>query len=463
MVFRFLVGRTAKFFGRTTNLLFFTSLYREMYKEIVDITKDETEASRVLKNIGIHGTFESGKRQIAVLRMFPNDPVKIMEYLDVIWYVIFGTKLDEYEMIKVPQEGKHYPDLIFRISKCPICGGYGSSPLDSVNCDEIQSSESYYATGLVGMLEETANFILELKKNDYRIQMQETKCFCRGDNVLELKCHILHKSEFIKDIKHLDEALQRPFLLDSEIKSTNDILSKPLDAIKEQLVSLVQDKLQMSTFDFLEYFQGYEEDVVKIAGFLLIHLFNENGRIIEKACETDSIAKLIGHVYNTSIEMTKLTLPFDVLNDYKKLIVELLTDIAPTEMIERFNGIEPTEFIHLFYEGMKKALCDLGVNFEGLKSNIWEEMDLKRVLSSAPSSKKDDELTEEQKQEQIDLKIQLIQEVFTLLMGLSVLPSRILLSSLHGAARSIFSSGEESASSIRDGALKILELIEKLK
>ena len=57
MVFRFLVGRTAKFFGRTTNLLFFTSLYREMYKELVDITNDETEASQVLKNIGIHGNF----------------------------------------------------------------------------------------------------------------------------------------------------------------------------------------------------------------------------------------------------------------------------------------------------------------------------------------------------------------------------------------------------------------------
>ena len=82
MVFRFLIGIQQNSSEGATNLLFFTSLYREMYKEIVDITKDETEASRILKNVGIHGTFESGKRQIAVLRMFPNDPVKIMEYLD---------------------------------------------------------------------------------------------------------------------------------------------------------------------------------------------------------------------------------------------------------------------------------------------------------------------------------------------------------------------------------------------
>ena len=83
-----------------------------------------------------------------------------------------------------------------------------------------------------------------------------------------------------------------------------------MDAIKDQLISLVQDKMQMTTFDFMEYFQGYEEEVVKIGGFFLIHLFNENGRVIEKACETESIAKLIGHVYNTSIEMTKLDSSF---------------------------------------------------------------------------------------------------------------------------------------------------------
>ncbi len=457
------MGRTGKFFGRTTNLLFFTSLYREMYKELVDITNNETLASQVLKNIGIHGTFESGKRQITVLRMFPNDPVKIMEYLDVIWFVIFGTKLDEYELIKVPLEGTNYPDLVFHISKCPICGGYGTSSLDSVDCNKIQSSESYYATGLVGMLEETANLILEIKKNDYRIQMQETQCFCRGDDELELKCHIVHKSEFNQDIKHLDEALQRPFLLDSDIKSTDDILTRPLDAIKEKLISLIQDKMQMSTLEFMEYFQGYEEDVVKIVGFLFIHLLNESGRVIEKACETESIAKLIGHVYNSSIEMTKLTIPFDVLNDYKRLIVELMTDIAPLEMIYRFNGIEPIDFIHLFYEGVKKALTDLGVNFEGLKSNIWEEMDMKKVLSNAPNSKNTSELTEEQKQEQLDLKIELIHEVFSLLTGLFVLPSRIFISSLHGAARSIFSSSEESTQLFAIHALKVLELIEKLK
>ena len=460
MVFRFLIGRTAKFFGRNTNLLFFTTLYREMFKELVDITGDETSASRILKMIGIHGTFESGRRQITVLRMFPNDPVKVMEYIDVIWYVIFGTKLDEYELVKIPQEGNKYPDLIFHISKCPICGGYGDSTLDTIDCNKIQPNESYYATGLVGMLEETANFILELKKNDYRIQMQETKCFCRGDSELELNCHIVHKSDFTKDIQQLDEALQRPFLVDADLESADDIFSKPIESIKEQLVSTIQDKMGMSTFEFMEYFRGYEDDAIRIIGFLLIHITNENGRVIEKTCENESLAKLLGHVYNNSLEMTELTLPYEIIKDYKKFIMDFFKDIAPEDILKRFNEFEPSYIITLFYEGVKKALTDLGVNFEGLKTNIWEEMELHKVLTRPTD--KDTKLTEEEKKEQNERKIQLIQEVFKLMMTLLAVPNRIFLSSLHGTSKALFSSGGESIGTIRDQVTKVMDLMENL-
>ncbi|MBN2155096.1 MAG: hypothetical protein JW776_03565 [Candidatus Lokiarchaeota archaeon] len=459
MVFRFLVGRTAKFFGRSVNLLFFTLLYREMYKEIVEVTGNETQASQILKMIGLNGTFESARRQMTVLRMFPNDPVRVMETLDIIWFVIFGTKLDEYELQKIPREGEKYPDLIFRISKCPICGGYGSSPLDSVDCNKIQPEESFYATGLVGMLEETANFILELKKNDYRILMQETKCFCRGDDVLELKCHIVHKSELNQDIQQLDSALKRPFLMDSDFDNADDILSRPLDAIKKQLVIVIEEKMEMSSYEFMEYFKNYEKDVIRIIGFLLVHIFNENGRIIEKTCEKEAIAKLIGHLYNNSIKVTELTLPLDIVQDYKATIIELLTDIAPPEILDKFNEIPPEEMIQLFYEGIKKALLDLGVNFDGLKSNIWEEMEVDRIFGDGNEKSK---ISEEEKQEQIRVKTQLIQEVFLLLMGIVAIPNKIILSSIHGTAKSIFSSSGDSISHIRDQAAKVLDLIDRL-
>jgi hypothetical protein len=425
-----------------------------MFKELVEITKDETEASQILKMIGIHGTFESGKRQVSVLRMFPNDPIKVMEYLDVIWYVIFGTQLDEYELVKIPYEGKKYPDMIFNISKCPICGGYGTSPLDSINCSKIHPDESNYATGLVGMLEETTNFILELKKNEFRVVMHETKCFCKGDNTLELKCHIVHMSEFNQRIELLDEILQRPFLLDSEINQTKELLSKPMDAIKEQLKILIQDKLNMSSFDLVEYFRDYEEDAIKIIGFLLIHIANENGRLIEKACENVSIAKLIGHVYNNSVEMAKLTLPFEVLEDYKKYILDFLADLAPSDVLERFSAFKPMEVIELFYEGIKKGLIDLGVDFEGLKSNIWEEMEIHKKL---PQNQ-----TNEDSQETLKIKMELLQEMSEFIMGVLGVPSRLILSSIHGSFKSILSSSEFSFTVMREKAMKVLELINKL-
>ena len=76
---------------------------------------------------------------------------------------------------------------------------------------------------------------MELKKNEYRVEMQETKCFCQGDSVLELYCHIIPKSEFGQDMNTLDEILQHPFLLDSEINATDELLTKPRDALKEQV------------------------------------------------------------------------------------------------------------------------------------------------------------------------------------------------------------------------------------
>jgi len=462
MVIRFLVGRTAKFFGRNVNLLFFTTLYREMYKELVDITNNETKASRILKLIGINGTFESARRQITVLRMFPNDPVKVMEYLDVIWYVIFGTIIEKYELEKISNQGKKYPDLVFRISKCPICGGYGTSDLDSIRCTNIQSGESYYAAGLVGMLEETANFILELKKNDYRIHMQETQCFCKGDSALELQCRIVEKTQFFEYTQTIDESLEIPFLVESDLNEPNDFLLKPFDAIKDQILSLVQEKMHMTTFEFMEYFRNYEEDVIRIVGFLMIHLINENGRIIEKLCENESVAKLIGHQYNNSLEMVKLSLPYEVLNDYKNFIIQFLTDIAPSDMIERFSAIEPSDLINLFYEGVKKALMDLGVDFQSLKANIWEELEIHKIFEQSSNSSRNQPLTEVQKHEQIDLKMQLIQEIFVFMMAVSSLPSRIILSSIHGTIKSMSTSGADSFSIIREQAEKVRELIGRL-
>jgi hypothetical protein len=434
-----------------------------MYKELVDITGKETKASHILKLIGIHGTFESGRRQIAVLRMFPNDPVKVMEYIDIIWYVIFGAKLDEYELEKIVRTGKKYPDLVFHISKCPICGGYGSSPLDSIDCNKIEPEESFYATGLVGMLEETANFILELKKNDYRILMKETKCFCRGDSELELYCNIMHKSEFNKTIQNMDESLNIPFLEDSEIEESGDLLSKPLEALKEQIISSIQDKLQMSTYDVMEYFQGYEEDVVRIIGFMGVHLLNENGRVIEKVCENESFSKLIGHIYNNSLEMAKLTLPFEVIEDYKKFIIDILTDVAPPDIIDHFTSIPPTILINLFYEGVKKALIDLGTNFEGLKRNIWEEMEVHRILNPSSNEKDGKSLTEEEKKEKIKLQMDLLQQLSILLMGIMAFPNKIFLSTLHSSAKSVISAGKENTSTLREQITSVLELIEKLK
>jgi hypothetical protein len=221
--------------------------------------------------------------------------------------------------------------------------------------------------------------------------------------------------------------------------------------------------MQISTYDLMEYFQGYEEDVIRIIGFMGVHLLNENGRVLEKACENESFAKLIGHVYNNSIEMAKLTLPFEVIEDYKKMVIEILTDVAPSEMIDHFTSIPPISLIDLFYEGVKKGLVDLGVNFEGLKQNIWEEIEIQKVLNGKNKNQDAKSLSEEEKQEHIKLQMELLQQLSMLLMGIMAFPNKIFLSTLHSSAKSVVSAGKESATTFREQITNVLELIEKLK
>ena len=95
-MFKFVVSRTAKLVGRNVNSIFYTSTYREIFKELFEISKNETEAAIDLKNIGKKAAFESANRQETIMKMFPNDPIKILGYLDILWQTLFGAKLDEY-------------------------------------------------------------------------------------------------------------------------------------------------------------------------------------------------------------------------------------------------------------------------------------------------------------------------------------------------------------------------------
>ena len=53
----------------------------------------------------------------------------------------------------------------------------------------------------------------------------------------------------------------------------------------------------METEHFFDYFRNYEDDLLRIIGYLAVHLLNEYGGLIEKILENTTFAKIAGYLF----------------------------------------------------------------------------------------------------------------------------------------------------------------------
>jgi hypothetical protein len=463
-MFKLILGKIAKMVSRNVNSAFFITLNTENYKEVYDITKDPIQSSKIMKDLGIEGTKESAERQESIFKIFPDDPKKVLELLpSAIYQIIFGAKMDDYEQYEEKLEESDYPAVIFKLNRSSVCGGFGSS--NEFNIDFSKNVPKYNGcgAGVVGMLQEVANYVLYVKGSPYRIDITERKCFNAGDKCMELYCMVIPSDKFgIMTQEEAEKAKQSKKGFNLDLNKIEEFLTKPIAAIREQISKIVQEKMNMNPKEFLEHFRNYEQDAIRILGFLLIHLLNEPGRIIEKAAKNETYSKIIGHGYNTMIEMTKLYIPKEVISDYHKLFIDFITDLASEEMVNTFRKITPSDFVSLFFEGVKKALQDLGINFQGLKSNIWEELEMQKIVDKIPIKNQED-ISEEERIRLSEIKLKIIEEFFLLISAVLSLPTQIVISSSHATAKAIATSGGDIFSNVREHTELLLDLVEKLK
>jgi hypothetical protein len=164
--------------------------------------------------------------------------------------------------------------------------------------------------------------------------------------------------------------------------------------------------------------------------------------------------------------MSAIYIPKEIIADYQSLFVEFLTGLAPNEMVESFKRFEVSEITTLFFEGMEKAMQDLGIDIEKRRdsTNIWEELDKNDSnKNNMLNESSDKSISEEEKKHLIELRVSIIQEIFLLLNVLISLPSRILISSAHGALKSSLTSGEEIFEKLRYHTEILLDSWERLK
>lgn len=486
--FQWLMKRITKIFGRSTNALFYTLLYREILKEVNEITNNEEESLTILREIGKRAALESCERHSSIFKFMPGNPKKVLDYFEIIWVVVFGRELGEYDYEEIYKEGSKYNDYILKISDCPICAGYGQNVEDTFEFNKLNNKKTEgFACGLCGMLESVANYILKIKRNDYRIQIIEESCITRGGDCLQFICKIhdykewkelmvsnIQQKEVLK--KYFKESLEEEEIVQEtkfdifdklqdviSVDKLDEYLDDPLETIKVKVGDIIKDKLNMEPNHFFDYFRNYEEDMIRIIGYLGTHLLNEYGGLLEKFLKNDLLAKILGYIFKQLKEMTLLFIPLDVIRDYNELMVSFLEGIAPNEMVENVKQFTGKDTITYIFEGAQMALENLGIDFSELKENIWEELKAERengLISSETS-------TIDRTREKVPQIINIMQQIVMIINDILTLPIRVLISESHyglkTAINSVISEEEGLYGSIRERFDNIFDQIQEIR
>ncbi|HMF34187.1 MAG TPA: hypothetical protein VKK79_22370 [Candidatus Lokiarchaeia archaeon] len=457
MVFNWLVTRVARWIGRSSSSLYYNLLYREIFNEILDLNDGDVKKSVVeFRKLGTETAAESAVRQDKFLRFFPSTPKTLFDYFQILWQVLFGMEMGEFEKEDTFDEESGEGQIIFKIKQCPICGGIGGQPEGSdvetgfnAEVRKFPKNDDAYACGFVGMLMEVANHIYRSKGAPCRAKLVETKCMARGDSCLELTITFLPAEEFDTAEQAAEVKPQSPLDRFLALDKVEEFFSAPLEKVRKSLDKVINEQLDMDPTEFFSHFENYEDDMLRIIGYLGVHLVNELGGIVEKAFSNSTLAKLGGYIFNMVSQLVDLFVPREILDDYKQLVIELLTGLAPETMVLRLREFEGHEMVALILEGVKKALINLGVNFEELKGNIWEEF--RSSMSDMPE------------EERKNLQVELIQEIMMLLTSFMAIPNRMLLSAAHAQVKTLATSGEDILSSVREHGEKIFDIVDRIR
>ena len=486
--FQWLMKKITKVFGRSTSALYYTLLYREILKEINEITKSEEESLIILREIGKRAAYESCERHSSIFKFMPGSPKKVLDYFEILWVVVFGRELEDCSYEEIPKDGSKYNDYVLKIKKCPICADYGQDNEDIFAFEKLKDKNTEgLACGLCGMLETVANFILKIKRNDYRIQIVEQACIAKGGDSLQFICKIHDLKEWndLMDSKIQEKNILRKYfgetfeeeeivqetkldIIDKlqdiiSIDKLEEYLDEPLEGIKERLSDIIRDKLNMEPEHFFDYFRNYEDDMIRIIGYLGTHILNEYGGLLEKSLQNEWFAKILGYVFKQLKEMTLLFIPLDVIRDYNSLLVSFLEGLAPQEMVDNVKLFTAKDTIKYLFDGAQMALENLGINFSELKENVWEELKEEREngLISAETS------TIDRSREKVPQIINIIQEFLMVLNDILTLPIRVLISESHyglkTAINSVISEEEGLYGSIRERFDNIFDQIQEVR
>ncbi|MHA1887463.1 MAG: hypothetical protein ACTSX0_05520 [Promethearchaeota archaeon] len=393
--FKWIALKAGTALGRHVPSLFYQLYYREIYRQLFEITNDPKMAVDLSYKLGYTAADESAQRQTAVFRMFPSDPVKVLEYIPLMWQIYFGTPMQKYTT-EWDRSDPERPILKYKIEIDPMTFDIGKDKLrDNLPFDQFWYNQNCYGALMAGLLTQCSSFVLKLKGKDQRIILHNTKNALHGDPYFEFHCQIIPQEEFpsFELIEGFDkEHYYQQFLgersaFESQAdniwkKITNQIDIDQLDEMMEDsaglmrvpLRKLIKKTAKMSPFELFDHFTNDEDKFFQVLGFLSVHIFNEKGQLLEKLFSNDEIRRVYGHIFlfmkNNAAKLT----PLSVIHDLKDYFLQVLSGIAPEVFIQNIDKLSAEEILQNYYQGSQKALTDLGIPFSELKSNLYQEI-----------------------------------------------------------------------------------------
>ena len=478
MAFRWIVSRIIRLFGQKTNSLFYTLVYRELQQEIVKLAeKINMSPDELSKEIGRRAAAESAERHASVLGLVPinpNNPKKIQKYIETLWFILFGQNMKDYE-IEVDDTTEGRQRVTFYLKHCPVCMGHEDDEERYKTLYNMFSGEETegYACLMAGMLEKLAEIIMEHKGLDIRMDIKETKCFARGDEIMAVEAQVVPVDEYnqrapvdigiatrvepdvqkstMEGIAEQSSRLFEQFADKLQLDQIDSFFEEPVDQIKEKLSETVEKELHFTPKDILQYFENYEEDIFRVVGYLSIHALNELGGIVSNIASTYLLSKLMDILISAFEYGLETYIPDKIVEDNKKMIVEMMEGWANEKSISRMDAFEPRDMLKYTLEGVKLALMDYGAEFVGAKEATWTLLQRSSLLNEDEPSKT------------FNLLFDIFQEAALVGGFLLAIPIKMLLSGEYEVIKTPITSVQEVYQSSREHVERLFDLIEELQ
>lgn len=510
-MFKKIVLSAASAVATSTSSLFFTLLYREMFREVYEATEDPVITVKEMFHLGYLGAEESAERQKVVFRLFPEKPEKILEYMPLLWQLVLGLPMEDYNE-EWDRSDAERPILSFRSKTCPLEYELGKDKkLDNLPWKKLWDGQNGYGYGAIitGMLTQAASFILKIKNVNKAILVTQSQEPLRNDPFFTLKCQIIPVKELPKftpfgmELKNeitLDKGKSKDIPTNHEIpkessdnsttskktipssepeppedelheqsfmdRITNkftidkleDLFGRPTGAIEVTIKSFIEKSLHMNATEAIDHFTNFEPDLIRVFGFLSVHLLNELGRIPAKIFENVQLAKIYGHIFILVKKNVHSYIPQNVVETLKKFFIEIFESMAPPQFITNFKKINDQSILDFYMEGSQKAIQDLGVPFKDLKASLYDELQKPNDsnLNNIPSI----DIPQSDRNKVI---YDIVQESFLVMVALLSIPGQLALSlgvSTASATSEIFSTIFKT---INERSKNIIDLMEKIK